>query len=141
MSSFNRNKESKNWNRLYWLMVLIIFVALVILVRFVLNVSRINIDKSVPINPYHITWEPNADGSLRLNDPYYMNTDHTFINNYLDEIKADSALYNVLILNPKHNSTLRDIEPPYLMWKDANNDTIHILKNDIILNFKFKNGQ
>lgn len=140
MTNFKRNKESRNRNRLYWLMVLTIFVALIVLVRFVLDSSRIYIDKRVPINPYYIAWDVNENGYLRLNDPYYMHTNHVLIKNNLEDIKTDSILYNSLILNPTHNSTLRDVKPPFLMWKKADNDTIHILKNNIILNFKFTNG-
>ena len=107
------------------------------MVRFVLNTSRIYVDKSMPIHPFYITWDLEDNEMLRLNDPYYMHTRHPFILEDLESVKADTLIYNALILETDNNGTLSDIEPPYLMWKEADNDTIHILKNNIILHFKF----
>lgn len=137
MGTYKRNKESRKWKWIYWLMVFSIFIALILLVRFVLNTSRIYIDRSYPINPYYITWNLEKDGLLRLNDPYYMQTKHIFIRENLEKLKLDTSIYNPLILRTTTNSTMVDVEPPYLLWKKANNDTIYIMKNNIILRFKY----
>lgn len=130
-------KKNQNWKKIYWAIVLIIFIALVIMVRFVLDTSRIYVDKTTLINPYYIEWGLDKNNNLRLNDPYYLNTKHKFIRENLDKLKLDTSIYNPLILNSKTDGTLQDIKEPYLIWKKANNDTIHVLKNNILLNFKF----
>lgn len=137
LSNHKRNKESRKWRRLYWLMVFSIFVALILMVRFVLDSSKILVDKAMPINPYYIDWKLENDGLLRLNDPYYLQTRHKFIRVNLEKLKLDTSIYNPLILRSETGGSLRDIEPPYLLWKKANNDTIHILKNNILLDFKY----
>lgn len=133
-----KKKHKSRWRYYYWLMVLVIFVALIFLVRFVLNSSKIYVDKSTAINPYYIEWDLERDGSLRINEPYFLNTKCVFIEKDLDKLKVDSSIYTPLILNPKFGGTLQDIEKPYLIWKLANNDTVHVLKNNILLNFKLK---
>ncbi len=109
------------------------------MVRFVLDVSRIYIDKTTVINPYYIEWSIDKDNSLRLNDPYYINSvKYKFIKENLDKLELDTSIYNPLMIRTKTGSSLRDIPQPYLIWKKANNDTIHVLKNNILLNFKFQ---
>lgn len=129
-------KKSQSWKKAYWAIVVIIFTALVLMVNFVINSSKIYVDKTTLINPYYITWKLEKDGSLRLNDPYYLKTDCKFIPENPDKLKMDSSIYNLLIINHSEEKTLRDIQHPYLIWKRANSDTIHILKNNILLNFK-----
>lgn len=131
------NKKSQSWKKAYWAIVAVIFTALVLMVNFVINSSKIYVDKSTVIDPYYIEWKLEKDGSLRLNDPYYLKTDCKFIPENPDKLQIDSSIYNSLIINPSKNKTLRDIQHPYLIWKRANSDTIHILKNNILLNFKF----
>lgn len=117
-------------------MVMIIFVALIFLVRFVLNSSKIYVDKSTAIDPYYIEWDLERDGSLRINEPYFLDTNCSFIEKDLGKLKVDSSIYVPLVQEAKFGSTLKDIEKPYLIWKHANSDTIHVLKNNILLNFK-----
>lgn len=117
-------------------MVMIIFVALIFLVRFVLNSSKIYVDKSTAINPYYIEWDLERDGSLRINEPYFLDTNCNFIEKDLDKLKLDSSIYVPLVQETKFGGSLQDIEKPYLIWKHANSDTIHVLKNNILLNFK-----
>jgi len=132
-------KKNQNWKKIYWVIVLIIFIALIFMVRFVLDVSRIYIDKTTVINPYYIEWSIDKDNSLRLNDPYYINSvKYKFIKENLDKLELDTSIYNPLMIRTKTGSSLRDIPQPYLIWKKANNDTIHVLKNNILLNFKFQ---
>ena len=119
--------------------MVVIFIALVLMVRFVLDVSRIYVDKSTSINPYYIEWGLEKDNTLRLNDPYYLTTKHQFIRQNLEKLKLDTSIYNPLLIHSKTGGTLADLPKPYLLWKKANNDTIHVLKNDILLNFKFVN--
>lgn len=109
------------------------------MVRFVLDTSKIYVDSGMPINPYYIDWKVDQNGELRLNEPYYLQTKHKFIRENLDKLKLDTSIYNTLIFRSKTGGTLKDIEHPYLLWKKANNDTIHILKNNILLNFKYIN--
>src|SRR5690606_32383613 len=110
-------------------MVLTIFIALVAMVRYVLDNSKIYVDKSMLINPYYIDWKQESDGLLRLNEPYYLQTKHKFIRQNLDKLKLDTSIYNPLILRSQTGGTLKDIDHPYVLWKKANNDTIHVLKN------------
>lgn len=117
-----------------------IFIALIFMVRFVLDSSRIYVDKTTLINPYYIEWNVDKDMSLRLNDPYYIATaKHKFIRKDLDKLELDTSIYNPLLLRTKTGGSLADIPQPYLIWKKANNDTVHVLKNNILLNFKFSN--
>lgn len=133
-----RNKKgSRKWKYLYWTMVVSIFIALIVMVRFVLDVSKIYVDKTLPINPYYIEWKQEPNGTIRLNEPYYLQTRHKFIRENLEKLKLDTAIYNPLILRSKTGGTLADVEHPYVLWKKANNDTIHVLKNNILLSFKF----
>lgn len=132
-----RKQESINWKIYYWIMVVAIFLALVFMVRFVLNSSKIYIDKTTIIDPYYIEWKAEKDGSFRLNDPYYIKGHYKFIHEDLDKLKLDPTTYNPLIINSKTGGTLSDVPQPFLIWKRANSDTIHILKNNIVLNFKY----
>lgn len=87
------------------------------------------------IHPYYIDWSLERDGSLRINDPYYIKTEATFLKDNLEKLKSDSLIYHSLIKNSTSGSTLIDLPRPYLIWKNPNSDTIHVLKNNIILNF------
>ena len=120
-------------------MVLSILVSLIFLVRFVLNSSKIYVEKSTVINPYYIEWSLERDGSLRINEPYFLKTNAKFIPEELDKLKLDTSIYNPLILESKTGSTIADISKPYLIWKRANSDTIHIVKNNILLKFLMEN--
>ncbi len=97
-------------------------------------------DKDTTINPYYIEWGLERDGSLRINEPYFLNTNCVFIQKDLDKLELDSSIYVPLVQEAKFGSTLKDIEKPYLIWKHANSDTIHVLKNNILLNFKLKSN-
>ncbi len=135
-----KKKHKSHWRYYYWLMVLTIFIALIFMVRFVLNSSKIFVDKETPINPYYIEWGLERDGSLRINEPYFLNTNCEFIQKDLDKLKVDSSIYFALVQDTKSGGTLKDIEKPYLIWKHAKSDTIHVLKNNILLNFKLKSN-
>jgi hypothetical protein len=128
-----------NWRNIYWAAVVLIFVALVLMVRFVLNTSKIYIDQTTIIEPYYVEWGIEKDSALRLNDPYYIKTNYKFIRENLDKLKLDTSIYNPLILRSKSGSSLGDVPQPYVIWKRKNSDTIHILKNNIILDFRFTN--
>lgn len=117
-------------------MVLAIFIALVLMVRMVLDSSKILVDRSMLINPYYIEWEKESNGLLRLNDPFYLPTNAAFLRENLDKLKVDTSIYNSLILKSNSGGTLADVQEPYLIWKKEGNDTIHVLKNSILLNFK-----
>lgn len=132
-------KDKTSWKVFYWSMVVVIFFALIFLVRFVLNSSKIMVDESMLIHPYKIEWGLERDQTLRINEPFFLDTDLPLIQEDLDKIKSDSAIYSLLILNPEHGGTLRDLKYPYLIWKNEHSDTIHILKNNIVLNFSLKN--
>lgn len=131
-----KKKHKSRWRYYYWIMVLIIFVALVFMVRFVLNSSKVLVDISTPINPHYIEWDLERDGSLRINEPYFLATDIEFIPTDLDKLKVDSSLYVALVKESTSGSTLKDVKKPYLIWKNANSDTVHVVKNNIVLKFK-----
>src|SRR5690606_13673676 len=115
--------------------VVTIFVSLIFMVRFVLNSSKIFVDKTTVIHPYYIDWSLERDGSLRINEPFYLKTEAPFMKEDLEKLALDSVIYTSLILNSKTGNTLRDLPHPYLVWKNENSDTIHVLKNSIVLNF------
>ena len=117
-------------------MVFTIFIALVFLVRFVLNSSKIYVDESTVINPFYIEWSLERDGSLRINEPCFLDTRAPLIDQDLISLQKDSSIYHSLILKSNSESTLRDISKPYLLWKNANSDTLHVLKNNVHLSFK-----
>jgi hypothetical protein len=117
-------------------MVFTIFIALIFLVRFVLNSSKIYVDESTVIHPYYIEWTLERDGSLRINEPYFLDTKAKFIDQDVSHIQKDSALFNSLIVNSQTGGTLEDLKKPYLIWKNAYSDTIHVLKNNIHMNFQ-----
>ena len=127
--------KRNQWKLFYWATVLVIFVSLIFMVRFVLNSSKIYVDKTTVIHPYYIDWSLERDGSLRINEPYYLKTEASFLQEDLDKLALDSVIYSSLILNSKTGNTLRDLPHPYLVWKNENSDTIHVLKNNIVLNF------
>lgn len=115
-------------------------MALIFLVRFVLNSSKVFVDKSTPINPFYIDWDLERDGSLRINEPYFLATDISFIKSDLEKLKIDSSIYIPLIEESNSGGTLRDIKKPYLIWKHANNDTVHVVKNNILMKFKLNSN-
>ena len=100
------------------------------MVRFVLNSSKVFVDRSTAINPYFIEWGLERDGSLRINEPYFLKTNCQLISETKDPSLIDTTIQKNAI------TVLREMEKPYLIWKHADNDTIHVLKNNI--QFKFK---
>lgn len=89
----------------------------------------------MPIYPYQIEWGLERDQTLRINEPFFLDTDLPLIREELEHLKYETSIYNDLITNPKHGGTLRDLKYPYLIWKNEGSDTIHILKNNVVLNF------
>ena len=127
--------KKNQWKLFYWATVLAIFVSLIFMVRFVLNSSKIFVNKSTVIHPYYIDWSLERDGSLRINEPFYLKTEAQFIPEDLEKLAEDSLIYSSLILNSKTGNTLKDLPHPYMVWKNADSDTLHVLKNSIVLNF------
>ncbi|MDD3771040.1 MAG: hypothetical protein RBT46_07635 [Weeksellaceae bacterium] len=128
-------KIEKKRKQFYWILVGIIFLLLLFMVRYVLDSSKVIIDKSLVIRPFKVHWSPNSDGLLRINEPFYLNTNAKFIVVDLNKLATDEEIYNSLILRSQTNSSLRDISPPFTIWKHENNDTIHIMKNNLVLDF------
>lgn len=116
-------------------MVCAILVALVFMVRFVLNSSKVFITEEMIINPLEIKWGFERDGSLRVNDPFYLDTKATLIKNSIDWVKNDSTLQLELLEDLENINHLKDVNHPYLLWKNKNSDTIHLLKNSTYLSF------
>lgn len=116
-------------------MVCAILVALVFMVRFVLNSSKVFITEEMIINPLEIKWGLERDGSLRVNDPFYLDTKATLIKNSIDLVKNDSTLQLELLEDLENINHLKDVNHPYLLWKNKNSDTIHLLKNNTYLSF------
>lgn len=114
-------------------MVFVIFLALIFMVRFVLNSSRVYVEKSTVIHPYMIEWPVERDGSLRINEPYFLKTDARLIMSDRHEEPVDSGLFTET--DSAARLTVRDLKIPFLIWKNAGSDTIHVLKNNTPLNF------
>lgn len=132
-----RRKETynKRWKIYYWISVTLIFIGLIFLVRYVLNRSKVFVDRATVILPYTIDWELERDGTLRLNDPYFLDTQCVFIEKDLEQLARDSVLFQAVMHREGRQGILRDISHPYLIWKNRDSDTIHILKNNIPLDF------
>lgn len=115
-------------------MVISIFVALVFMVRFVLNSSKVFVDNEIEIYPMLVEWGLERDGSLRINEPYFLNTDL--------ELIAESQDSTLLVsnLNIVEIASLKDLEKPYLIWKHAESDTIQVLKDNVLLKFKLESN-
>ncbi|NLN34255.1 MAG: hypothetical protein GX159_11770 [Flavobacteriaceae bacterium] len=130
-----KKKHKSRWKYYYWFMVVTIFIALIFMVRFVLNSSKVYVDRITPIYPHYIEWGLERDASLRIKEPYFVKTNPVFIRKDLDKLSLDSSIYVPLIEKSNSGSTLKDVNRPYLIWKNANSDTIHVLKNNILLQF------
>lgn len=117
-------------------MICVILVALVFMVRFVLNTSKIYVNQEMTIHPFQINWGLERDGSLRVNDPFYVDSEALLIITASDNITSDSALYRSLVIDSKTGGSLKDLKYPYMIWKNENSDTIHVLKNNIHLSFQ-----
>lgn len=128
-------KYNKRWKIYYWISVFVIFIGLIFLVRNVLNRSKVFVDKATVILPYSIEWALERDGSLRLNDPYFLDTRCVFIEKDLVQLARDSIVFQAVMMQKDRKGMLRDISHPYLLWKNRDSDTIHILKNNIPLDF------
>ncbi|MFV0304353.1 MAG: hypothetical protein ACK5IC_02575 [Moheibacter sp.] len=129
-------KHKSQWRHYYWLVVCTIFIALVFMVRFVLNSSKVYVDFETLINPYFIEWDLEHDNSLRINEPYFLKTNYSLIASDKVKLETDSTIYPPLRLNIDSVSTLRNIKRPYLLWKNANSDTIYVLKNNLLLHYR-----
>lgn len=121
-----RTKRKTHWELFYWLMILCILIALVFMVRFVLNSSKIMVDESMPIHPFEIDWGLERDGSLRVNDPFYLDADAHLFPNETIHLSPTAA----------EELQLKDLKYPYLIWKNKGSDTLHVIKNDE--HFKFQ---
>lgn len=104
----------------YWIMISGIFIALIFMVRFVLNSSKIMVNESMPIHAFQIEWGLERDGSLRVNDPFYLDTEIKLFPNETLQFNA----YTTEIMQ------LKDLKHPYLIWKNKDSDTLHVVKND-----------
>lgn len=135
-----QKKHKTKWKTFYWMMVLAIFVALIFLVRFVLNSSKIFVDQSTVIHPYYIEWPYERDGSLRINEPYFLKSTAALIKEEVTHVLMDSAAIDSFFNESEDSRILRDIKEPFLIWKDANNDTIHVVKNNVHMKFKLDNN-
>lgn len=81
-----------------------------------------------------VEWGFERDGSLRINEPYFLKTDCELIREQSDSTLQDSLLPFISPTDKKQ--TLKDMKNPYLIWKHAASDTIHVLKNNVLFQFK-----
>lgn len=105
------------------------------MVRFVLNSSKVYVSKDLAIHPMQIEWGLERDGSLRINEPYFLRTDCELILEKPNSENTDSISSVISPLSDK-KTTLKDLENPYLIWKHAESDTVHVLKNNVLYHFK-----
>lgn len=126
-----KKKSGSQWKIVYWITVFLIFIALIFMVRFVLNSSKVYVEKSTLINPYMIEWSLERDGSLRINEPFYLKTNAKLIDGDLTDAFSDSSLFT----NNGSERILKNLKSPYLIWKNAESDTIHVLKNNVAMHF------
>jgi len=124
-------KSGSQWKIVYWITVFLIFITLIFMVRFVLNSSKVYVEKSTLINPFMIEWSLERDGSLRINEPFFLKTDAKLIDDDLSDVFNDSSLF----INKDSDRILKNLKSPYLIWKNAESDTIHVLKNNVAMHF------
>lgn len=124
-------KSGSQWKIVYWITVFLIFITLIFMVRFVLNSSKVYVEKSTLINPFMIEWSLERDGSLRINEPFFLKTDAKLIDDDLSDVFNDSSLF----INKDSDRILKNLKSPYLIWKNAKSDTIHVLKNNVAMHF------
>lgn len=124
-------KSGSQWKIVYWITVFLIFITLIFMVRFVLNSSKVYVEKSTLINPFMIEWSLERDGSLRINEPFFLKTDAKLIDDDLSDVFNDSLLF----INKDSDRILKNLKSPYLIWKNAESDTIHVLKNNVAMHF------
>lgn len=108
------------------------------MVHYVLDHSKVYVNKNTVIRPYLIEWTFEDDGTLKINEPFYLNTDAKLIDKDIEVVKNDSLLNALLNSDAETAGSFIQLEPPYLIWKNAKSDTIHVMKNDISLNFLIK---
>lgn len=126
-----KKKSGSQWKIVYWITVFLIFIALIFMVKFVLNSSKVYVEKSTLINPFMIEWSLERDGSLRINEPFYLKTDAKLIDDDLTDAFSDSSFF----INNGSEKILKNLKSPYLIWKNAESDTIHVLKNNVAMHF------
>lgn len=133
-----KNKYSYRLKTTYWILVTAIFISLIFMVHYVLDHSKVYVNKNTVIRPYLIEWTFEDDGTLKINEPFYLNTDAKLIDKDIEVVKNDSLLNALLNSDAETAGSFIQLEPPYLIWKNAKSDTIHVMKNDISLNFLIK---
>ncbi|WP_068596873.1 hypothetical protein ACF3NR_07010 [Vaginella massiliensis] len=123
---------------LYWILVLSMLVGILFTVRYIVNHTRIYVNYEVGISPKVINWEMESDSTIRIKEPIYLTKDYYLIP-YKDDafLKEDADLYNELMNDSVNKGSILNISSPYNIWKNPNNDTIHVYKNKKHLKFVF----
>lgn len=127
----------KNYRLAYYGVVALFFVAILFSVRYIVNTTRIAVDYESSINPVEIFWEINSqDSVLRVREPLYITKEYRLVDSQKEKFRADpiigEQLYSDSVSNP---GSILNLEPPFVMWKSAKNDTVKVFKNEKTLKF------
>lgn len=123
---------------LYYIGVFVFFTVLIFSVRYVVNTTRMFVSFETGFNPVLIKWDiDKSDSTLRIKEPIFLRKDYQLIK-YDDNsfIQNDSVLFADLESDSIPNKgNLLNIQPPYYIWKEANNDTLKVFKHGVTLKF------
>jgi hypothetical protein len=116
----------------YFSIVLLFFVSILFSVRYIVNTTRIYVGYEEAINPTEIFWNiDSSDSILRVQDPLYLTKDYYLCNSHLERFKNDSVIMAELFKDSIPNKgSIINLKPPFVLWKNSQNDTIKIFKNE-----------
>jgi len=123
---------------IYYLGVVIFFVALLFSVRHLVNTTRVFVGYEDSFSPTLIKWSlDEKDSTLRIKDPLYLKKDYFLIDYKNDKfIKNDTILYADLMADSlTDKGCILNVKPPYYIWKEAKNDTLKVFKHNVTLKF------
>ena len=121
----------------YAFSVISIFLFILFSVRYIVNSNKIYVDFEEKVDPVQIYWQMDSEDSiLRIKEPLYLKDNYYLAENQKQKLTKDSIYINEI----SHDSisisgSLMNIKPPYILWKDAKNDTIKVFKSEFTYKF------
>lgn len=121
----------------YALCVCSIFLLILFSVRHIVNTNKIYVDYEEKVDPVQIFWAMDvSDSSLRLKEPLYIKDNYFIAENQIFKLKKDSIYINEINNDSiRKAGSLLNINPPYVLWKDAKSDTVKVFKSHYTYKF------
>lgn len=122
---------------LYYSSVLLIFLFILFLVRYIVNNTRVFVGYEEGFSPTEIQWNcDKTDSILRVQEPLYLRNDYYLIHYNSQHVISDSVLKHELLNDSLPNKgSLMNVSPPYILWKNQKSDTIKLFKHNKTLKF------